>query len=111
MIAGKCVCGRVIEKGEKTSRPVVQTDGSLKMLGGEIFRPRRICTKPNGPKLWEAMYFRSRTEKGKRTFRQAFDLFARENNWQWPDPSWPFMPAVEGDEWRLVGDVPRERLR
>ena len=60
--------------------------------------------------MWEKMYFRSRTKKGERTFRAAMALFARENYFQWPDPTWRFMPKREIDKYRLVSEVPREHL-
>ncbi len=106
----KCLgCGFVLT-GSAKSRPVVQADGSLKEMHGDVFQPRRISQKPNGPQLWERMYHRSRTGKGQRTFRAAMALFAQENNWGYPDPSWPLMPVDPVDWFKLVKDVPRERL-
>lgn len=117
-------CGRVWMKGNKCleqwggcgyvmgkrSRPVISTDGSLHEMTGDIFKERRISRDPNGAKIWEKMYYRSRTGKGKRTFNAARGLFAVENNLASPDPSWPFMPREEKDWYRLVEDVPRENL-
>lgn len=111
-IAGRCFgCGWE-PQGKKRSRPVVQSDGTLREMIGDIYRPRRICRKPNGAAIWERMYWRSRNGTGRRTFRQAFALFARENHWGWPDPSWPFMPRdMNGlDKFYLVEQVPMERL-
>lgn len=103
-------CGFELPPAVKLSRPVVAMDGTLKEMTGDIFKPRRISMRPDGPAKWERMYWRSRTAKGSRTFRAAMALFAQENYWQWPDPSWPFMPTEEIDFFRLVGDVPVERL-
>ncbi len=115
-----CPCGYMPQG--KRSRPVVTTDGQLIEMTGDIFRPRRISQKPNGPELWERMYWRSQrrliTRKdGKevfvghpRTFRQAFALFASENNWGYPDRRWPLMPLNPEDEFRLVAEVAKERL-
>ena len=105
----KCACGWSAKKFIR-ARPVVQCDGQLKELHGEVFRARRISTKPNGAVLWERMYYRSKTDKGRRTFRVAAALFAQENNWGWPDPAWPFMPIHSLDWYRLVEDVPPSRL-
>ncbi len=105
----KCPCGYEAPQGAK-SRSVVQSDGTLKEIGGDVFRPRRLYTAPNGPAVWQKMYWRSRTEKGKRTFRQAAALFAAENHWGWPSKTWPMMPLEEGDWYRFVGDVPMDRL-
>lgn len=111
-VAGRCFgCGWE-PQGKKKSRPVIQSDGTLREMTGDIYRARRICKKPNGAALWERMYWRSRNGKGRRTFRQAFALFARENHWGWPDPAWPFMPRdIQGlDKFYMVEDVPMERL-
>lgn len=103
-------CGYEVKPGEKPARPVVQTDGSLKELSGVPFQPRRISQKPDGPQTWEKMYWRSRTVKGARTFRAAMALFAYENGFSWPDPSWPYMPRDVNDYGRLVADVPPAAL-
>jgi len=104
-----CECGATMPP--KKSRPVVMADGQLREMTGDCFRPRRICTKPDGERLWEKMYFRSRTAKGTRTFRAAMALFSHENNYAWPDPNWKYMPVHELDFYRLCSEVPRERLR
>ena len=97
-------------EASKKSRPVVMTDGTLKEMTGDAFRPRRLSVQPDGPQLWERMVYRSRTAKGAKTFRQAMALFAHENNWAWPDPTWPLMPRDPLDFYRLVADVPPDRL-
>lgn len=106
----KCPCGWEPAKGWKKSRPVVQSDGTLREMTGDIYKRRPVCKRSDGPARWEKMYWRSRTEKGKRSFRAAMALFARENNWQWPDPTWPFMPLDYGDQFRDVIDVPMHKL-
>ena len=108
LVRGQCTCGWV--KPPRPSRPVIQANGELREMVGDIFTPRRICTKPNGETIWIKMYFRSKTERGCRTFRAAFALFAQENNFQWPDPTWKYMPKKEMDKYRLVKDVPMEDL-
>jgi superfamily II DNA or RNA helicase len=105
----RCSCGYLLEKC-KRSRMVAQSDGTLKEMYGDVFRPRRVCTEPDGPELWERMYFRSCTERGAKTFNQAMALFAIENDWRWPDKSWPYMPTDERDYYRLIGDVSRDKL-
>jgi DNA repair protein RadD len=103
-------CGFVLEPGMRFSRPVVSTEGELRMLEGELFAPRRISTQPNGPEVWKRMYWRSRTEKGRRTFNAAFALFAQENYWAWPNRRWPLMPIQDIDCFRLIEDCPMENL-
>jgi superfamily II DNA or RNA helicase len=110
LVCGTCMgCGFRPEP-RKRSRPVVQLDGTLKEMVGDIYKPRRACQHPDGPKLWERMYWRSRRERGRRTFKGAMALFAQENRWAWPDPSWPLMPRQPYDFYQLVENVPIERL-
>lgn len=104
-----CSCGFEL-KVSKKSRPVVQADGALKEMHGDIFKVRRVTQKPDGEKIWERMYWRSRTEKGDKTFRAAAALFATENNWGWPDHHWCLMPTDPLDWYRKVKDVPMEKL-
>ena len=112
-------CGFVLHPGMKFSRPVVGTDGELRMLEGDLFQPRRISTVPNGPEVWKKMYWRSRSKRinaaGKevgcdRTFNAAMALFAQENYWSWPDRRWPLMPVSDLDLFAHVKDVPMDRL-
>lgn len=109
MILGctRCPCGFEVE-GRKKSRPVIQQDGTLKELHGDIYRPRRITQQPNAAQIWERMYYRSK--KARRTFKQAEALFAMENNWGWPPHTLPLMPKEPLDWYQVVGDVPAERL-
>lgn len=94
---------------EKT-RPVIQLDGTLSQMTGDIFRPRRLCRKDNVAKLWEKVYWRAKSKKWDATFAQAEAVFARENNWTWP-PRWlPFMPRNEGDFYQRVAKVPLSDL-
>ncbi len=104
----KCPCGFEVKMG-KRSRPVIQSDGSLKEMVGDIYKPRRISTKPNAAQLWRTMYYRS--IKADRTFCAGAALFAMENNWGWPSRDLPLMPKNELDWYKKVKDVPREALK
>jgi superfamily II DNA or RNA helicase len=104
-------CGHECRPGAKRSRIVVQTDGTLREMMGDIFKPRRTYSASNGPALWKRMYYRSKQPKAKgRTFRAAAALFAMENNWGWPDPKWPWMPYNPEDWFQRVVDVPEDML-
>ncbi len=108
LMARRCAfCGY---EGQKRCRAVLQADGQLREMVGEVFKPRRITKRKDGPKLWERMYWRSKTEKGRRTFKAAAALFAMENDYGWPDPTWPFMPTNPMDWYRDVSIVPMDRL-
>lgn len=102
-------CGFVLASG-KFSRPVITCEGALREMTGAIFKPRSLSRQLDGPYRWQIMLRRSRTAKGRRTFRAAATMFAMENNWQYPDPRWPGMPTNERDWFRMVDEVPRERL-
>jgi superfamily II DNA or RNA helicase len=133
-------CGWELPAGQKRSRPVVSTDGSLREMTGDVFEPRRTapkslpvpcypckgsgqvkdapCEKCGGsgkivlpsPAVWERMYYRARSKKWSATFRQAFGMFAQENRGFWPDRNWPLMPLSDVDTFNLVRDVPADRL-
>ena len=109
----RCVCGFEFPPG-KPSRPVVGTDGKVRQLIGDAFTPRRISTARNGPSKWEKMFWAARkSPRWQPTFAGAAAYFASENYWNWPDPTWPYMP-LDGDQgldWhRLVREVAMERL-
>ena len=104
MTSNRCVCGA---EWNRKSRPVVQQDGTLKEMVGDIFKPRRVAS-PSLEGKWRAMYYRAKNRGA--TFRAAFALFAKENNWGWPDMNWRLMPTNEWDMWLSVNDVPTERL-
>jgi superfamily II DNA or RNA helicase len=102
-------CGYEVKPG-KRSRFVLQLDGTLKEMHGDIYRPHRISQAPDGPAKWKKMYYRARSQKWDATFRQAEAMFAVENNWDYPDRSWPFMPRDMIDFHRKVREVPMDRL-
>ena len=105
----RCPCGFEIQPGKK-SRPVIQADGTLKEMAGDIYKPRRVCHKANAAKLWEQMYWRARSKKWNATFRQAEVMFAKENGWAYPPRDIPFMPTTATDFFLKVSEVPLSRL-
>ena len=98
-------CGHVTRT---RSRFVVQSDGKLKEMQGDIYKPRRLSKKPSDIRKWERTYIRC--WRGNCTFSQAAALFARENFYAYPRPEWPMMPTRDEDEFRLVKNVPWSRL-
>lgn len=98
-------CGHVSRRGARFIR---QTNGSLKETTGDIYKPRRISRLPQHVRTWERVYWRCWNSG--RSFEQAFALFARENNWVWPDPNWPLMPVRDGDSFKAVRNVPIRML-
>lgn len=101
------------EPGEKfiKSRPVMQTDGTLREMSGDVYKPRREYKGADAVQKWVRMYHRAKSAKWDATFFQAFALFAQENNWGWPARTLPLMPLRTEDLVRKVSEVPYERLR
>ncbi len=95
---------------EKKSRMVVQRDGTLKSVGGDIHKPRRVKLEPNTERLWESFYWRAKRSKNHMTFRQAEALFFLEHHY-YPPRSLPMMPREEKDWGRRVVDLPIGMLR
>lgn len=92
------------------SRIVIQHDGALKEMSGDIFRPRRTKLEPDTQRLWTACVMRMKNAKGHpRTFREAQGLFVYENHY-WPPAGLDFMPTNEADWFRRIKDVPVQSL-
>ncbi len=105
LVSLRCSCGF---EASRRSRPIIQEDGSLKDLGGQIFKPRFTKMEPTTESKWIRMYHRSRNGKG-RTFNQARGTFFYENGY-FPPAGLPFMPKNDRDWFRKVKDVPRGDL-
>lgn len=96
-----CACGY---RSERRSRQVVQHDGSLKAIEGDIYRPRRIKQLPDTEAKWRSMYHRAFKSKNKMTFNQAMGLFFYENHY-YPPKTLPLMPTSDVDWFRRVKEV------
>lgn len=105
----RCKCGYMPKPADIISRPVVQVDGSLKEMCGDIYQPRRLCKRNDVEEIWKRMYYRCKSRGA--TFRQAEALFAMENYWGWPPRTLPLMPIEPVDFYFPVDQVPWERLR
>lgn len=110
LFGAKCACGYERQEGERLVRAVITTDGQMKELSGDVFRPRRVTDRTDGPARWRNMYFRALSPKWNATFTQAEAVFAKENNWGWPCRKWPLMPLSPDAIVRKVADVPTEQL-
>jgi len=95
-------------RGQPKTRMVVQSDGTLKPMVGDIFRERRVYERPEAEKVWSKAYFRARNAGF--TFNQARGLYQHENFGLVPPPGTPLMPKNEVDWYRRVSDVPRADL-
>lgn len=105
-MSGKsCItCGYV---STAKSRPVIQKDGRLTYLNGDIFRERHVDQRSDTEKLWEQSFWAAR--KSGRTFGQAYGWFYRQHGYQ-PPRNLPLMPLESVDWHSKVIDVPWSRI-
>lgn len=90
------------------TRKVLQADGMLHNLTGDIFKPRKRKVKDDTEKIWRQCYHRCRNAG--RTFKQAEGLFFVENHY-WPPHNLPLMPINRIDWFRKVHKVPEGMLQ
>lgn len=112
-------CGKVRGSGSKCpacgfeahrrARMVVQIDGSLKEVKGEIYKARVQKQFPNTQQLWTQIHWRARSKKWNATFKAAEALFFHENHY-WPPHTLAFMPKDPTDWYKKVNEVPKEAL-
>lgn len=96
-------------------RSVLQKDGSLKEMRGDIYRkPRRAAFSERVEKDWIGRVKGIRNSKKATvvgmTFAQAEVSFARDHGWQYPPRNLPQMPINPADWFRPIQQVPVERL-
>jgi len=112
-------CGKVRVNGPKCpacgyeahrkARMVVQVDGTLREVKGDIYRARVTKIQPNTQQLWDRTFWRAKSQKWNATFRQAEAMFCRENHY-WPPRNLKNMPNNPGDWFSKVSKVPKESL-
>lgn len=105
-----CTCG-FIPKKVTYPRPVVQLDGTIKMLSGSPYKARRIDTRDGAESNWKKLFWGYRkSQRIDKTFRELIAYYQTQNNWKYPDPSWAFYPKETIDQFRKVKSVPFDRL-
>jgi DNA repair protein RadD len=103
------VCPACGFESRTRSRFVVQIDGTLKMVEGTAYKPRRVKLTATTRQTWTRMYHRAKRSRNRMTFRQAEALhFVEEHHY--PPRDLPLMPKNPADMWRAVADVPKEDL-
>jgi DNA repair protein RadD len=107
---GGDTCGACGHRHQTKARLVLQKDGSLREMRGDIFRQRRLLNPSQ--KITEEWCGRvknvRRSQKPtvqRMTFAQLEVSFARDHNWQYPPRGLPMMPVNETDWYRPVKDV------
>lgn len=96
-------------------RVVLQQDGSLREMRGDIYRARRIAEKTEEiEKAWTSRVRsvrKSEKETVKNmTFAQLEASFARDHKWKYPPRDLPSMPLSDADWFRPVRSVSEDRL-
>jgi len=81
----------------RRSRPVIQRDGTIREVTGNVFQTRRVDCKPNTADLWRKMYYRGKNSD--MTFNQIYGLFLHEYGY-YPPKRLPLMPRNRHD-WHL----------
>lgn len=100
-------CGHVTRR---IARLVVQSDGKLREVVGEIYAPKRYAAeKPLSLMRWERCYWQGYHSPTRKTFSEMIGWFARQY-YAWPREHWPRMPKHETDLFRSVRDVDHSRL-
>jgi hypothetical protein len=92
------------------SRKVLQKDGTLREMSGDIFKARRIATESERLRGEWCGYIRNirrskKPEVQAMTFAQAEANFARRNYWKYPPRTLPMMPVRESDWYMPVASV------
>jgi superfamily II DNA or RNA helicase len=88
-------------------RIVIQTDGTLREVQGDIYKPRRVNDSPKAHKDWKATYYQFKNA-GK-TFSQARGYYLYKTGGV-PAPDCPLTPRFDSD-WALpINQVPYGRL-
>lgn len=112
-------CGMVRSHGDtcpkcgyrhtRKSRMVIQRDGTLVEMTGDIFKPRRVKMNRDTQELWNSYYWRAKNSKNGMTFRQAEGLFFYENHY-YPPRTLANMPIGDARWFSKVKDVDRSDL-
>lgn len=94
-----------------SSRMVVQRDGRLKAVQGDIYHEPRYdrSSRETMAKQWESCYWSC--HRAGKSFREAVGLYCYRHNYLHPPRDLPLMPTNERDWFMPVKDVPMARLR
>lgn len=99
-------CGYESPQGE---RRVMQEDGSMKTVKGELVRKPRRQTRHNTQRLWTNMYYGYKNKKVDQSFLQMEAFFYREHGYK-PERNLPFMPRQTIHWYAKVHEVPMSDL-
>lgn len=94
----------------KRSRPVVQVDGTLKLVSGAAFPSRPVTPRPDDAKKWEHAYYGAQKYHPDHTFQQVYSYFAVKNKWRWLPRDLPLMPIRSRHWFRKIGEIDKHEL-
>lgn len=101
----KCVtCGH---EASAKMRPVLQTDGTLRMMRGDIYKNPKTDLRTTTEKEWQSIYWPFR--KSDKTFSQAYGYFIHQHGYA-PPKTLPLMPKSSVDWHAKIADVPYSEL-
>jgi superfamily II DNA or RNA helicase len=89
---------------DKSKREVIQENGTLEEVEGDLLRPLRIQRRSDTERLWSQMYWGYRNKGLKKSFAQLEGFFAHEYGYH-PPRDLPFMPRNAEDWYRHVPSV------
>ena len=95
---------------QRSSRTVMQIDGTLKQMNGDVYEPRRRAAFKNQDSIWEKYYYQAKKSKNGMTFKQAEAMFMLDHQGCYPHRTLPLMPLHHADWGRKVRDVAYEDL-
>lgn len=95
---------------KKSGRMILQKNGTLREMHGDIFKPRRYMdgTKRDIQEWCARVRAVQKSKKPtvqQMTFAQVEANFAREHNWKFPGRDWPMMPVKDADWFRPIPEV------
>lgn len=105
--ASCATCGYV---ADRKGRMVVQTDGRLKFVAGDIYNEPVVVKRNDTERLWESLYYGAKNSpRSNMTFGQLYGLFVMKNHYS-PPKTLPCMPRESVDWHARVKDLSRDGL-
>lgn len=95
--------------GGRSTRRIVQRDGSIKEVSGKIFKQRKKA-EDDLRDDWVSCFWASR-KKGTRTWQQVAAYWALQHNNRWPQPDWPGVPTRVIDKVRRIDRIETRYLQ
>lgn len=102
--AGGTKCPGCGFEHQKSSRHVIQENGRMVTIDGNLVKPPVTRMKSDTQKKWEQLYWKVTKHKRNRTFRQMRAWFFHEYHY-YPPNDLPYMPKATSDWYRKPWQV------